>query len=88
MGWLREDGILESRVKKIAPERVPKLLKKARARAERMVESPRKKWLLAKIKEFEGKPPEEVLENAILFVIIFLLLGLIGAIIGAALVGK
>ena len=81
---MREGGFLDRRITKIAPERIPKLLKRARARAEKMPEGSRKKWVLTKIKEWELKPPEEVLKNAILFVVVFAVLGLLAGILGAA----
>lgn len=85
MGFFREGGIVESWIKRVSPDRVPKLLKRLRARAEKMREGPRKNWLLAKIKEWEAKPPEEVLQSIILVLIVIFGLAFVGTFIGYAL---
>lgn len=76
---MRKGGFLDKRITQIAPERIPKLLKRARARAEKMPESSRKKRILTKLDEWETKPPEEVLRQIITVLTLLFLLGLITA---------
>ena len=74
---MREGGFLDRRVTKIAPERIPKLLKRARVRAERMPESSRKKWVLAKLDEWQEMDPNEVLKQIITVLVVLFLLGIV-----------